>query len=199
MVILAREQIQIFLHGPAAAGAFPARFRKRTPVFPHFVRTQVADEGLAHPDELQGIPVELFIVIGGVVQAILPVKAQPLHVANDRLHIFHAFTGRVRVVHAQIACAAILGGNPEIEADGLGVSDMGIAVGLRRKARGDAPLMLAGSQIFVDNIPDEIRGRRCTVFSHIPNSFLRLLINPTDAHLPYFNALIRHFFMTRGK
>ena len=154
------EQIQVFFHGPVAIGALLARLGQGAPVLPHLVRAQVADIGLAHPDQLQGILVEFFIVIGGIVQTILPVETQPFHVADDRLHVFHAFPARIRVVHAQIAGAAVLGGDAEIEADGLGVSDMGVAVRFGRKAGGHAPLVLVGFHVFVDDIPDEIRGER---------------------------------------
>ena len=41
---------------------------------------------------------------------------------------------RVRVVEAQMADAAVLAGEPEIQADALRVPDVQVAVGLGRKA-----------------------------------------------------------------
>jgi hypothetical protein len=75
---------------------------------------------------------------------------------------------------------------------------MGITVGLRRKARADTPLMLAGSPVLIDPVPDKIRRGRCPIFSHTPNSFPRRLIHSTGAYLSHFNAFIRHFFMMEG-
>ena len=49
---------------------------------------------------------------------------------------------RIGVVEAQMAGAAVLGGEPEIEADRLGVTDMQSTVGLRWKASDHSPAVL---------------------------------------------------------
>ncbi len=67
-----------------------------------------------------------------------PVEAEPAHVLLDRLDVLELLLDRVGVVEAQVAAAAELGGDPEVEADRLGVADVEIAVGLGRKA-GDDP------------------------------------------------------------
>ena len=66
------------------------------------------------------------------------------------------FLDRIGVVHAQIALAAVVQSGAEIDADRLGVADVQIAVGLRRKARYDR-LEAAGLEIFVDEVVDEVR------------------------------------------
>ena len=70
----------------------------------------------------------------------------------------------IGVVEAQVGLAAELGGQAEVEADGLGVADVQIAVRLGRKARVHAALVLVGLQVVEDDVADEIRGagRRCT-------------------------------------
>ena len=40
---------------------------------------------------------------------------------------------RIRVVHAQVAEALVVAGQPEVEVDGLGVADVEVAVGLGRE------------------------------------------------------------------
>ena len=66
------------------------------------------------------------------------------HVCLDRIHIFDVFLGWIRVVHAQIADAAELARDAEVQADGLRVADVQITVRLRRKARVDARIFLRG-------------------------------------------------------
>ena len=211
------EQSQIFFHGPVPIGALPARLGQGAPVVADLVRTQIADIGLTQPDQLESVLVEPVIVVGSVVQAILPVEAQPAHIADDRLHILHALPARVRVVHPKIAGAPVLGGDPEIEADGFGVSDMGISVRFGRKAGGHPALMFVGSEVFFDDVPDKIgRGRSIGVVhvSHFLSAPFpgrlplkvtsserygpfcrRQRCNPSRSSLPHFPAELRRFFV----
>ena len=62
----------------------------------------------------------------------------------------------IGVVEAQIGLAAELRGQAEIEADGFGVADVQIAVGLRRKARVYASLILVGLQVVQYDVANEI-------------------------------------------
>ena len=96
-----------------------------------------------------------------------PAADEPVHVLGDGVHIFDVFLGRVGVVHAQIADAAELAGDAEVQADALGVADVQVAVRLRRKAGVDLRIFLLGD-VFGDDVADEIgwRGR----FLCFPNS-----------------------------
>ena len=62
----------------------------------------------------------------------------------------------IGVVEAQVALAAELGGEAEVEADRLGVADVQVAVGLGREARVHAAAVLVGLQVFEDDVADEI-------------------------------------------
>src|SRR5580704_7062776 len=87
-----------------------------------------------------------------------PIKTEPAHVALDGVDIFLGFLGRIGVVVAQIAMAAELLGDAEIEANRLGVADMQVAVRLRRKARnhGFVPTRL---QIGAHDVANKILAR----------------------------------------
>src|SRR6185295_20142149 len=63
---------------------------------------------------------------------------------------------RVRIVETQVAGAAVLDRDPEIEADRLRMADVEIAVRFRGKAGGHAAVMLGGGDILVDDCADEI-------------------------------------------
>src|SRR5262249_42802827 len=113
-----------------------------------------------------------------VIEMGSPVEAEPAHIALDGVDVFLLLLRRIGVVEAQVAAAAELLCDAEIEADRLGVADMQIAVGLRRKAGHHRGVALRG-EIRLDDVADEItphlRYRR-SGFSHaasIPLSTLR--------------------------
>ena len=76
-----------------------------------------------------------------------PIETQPSDVVLDRIDVFDVFLDRVGVVKAQVAVAAELERDPEVEADRLGVADVEIAVGFGWKPRDDAAVVLAGGQV----------------------------------------------------
>src|SRR5207237_9130476 len=96
---------------------------------------------------------------------IAPIKAQPADVGLDRFRVLHALRARIRIVEAQVAGAAVLQREPEIEADGLGVPDVQVAVRLRRKAGHDATV-LAALQVVLDDLADEVPGRHTLHIYH---------------------------------
>src|SRR5213075_1345223 len=55
-----------------------------------------------------GPVVELVEVVGGVVEMVAPVEAEPADVLLDRVDVLLLFLDRVRVVEAQVAAAADL-------------------------------------------------------------------------------------------
>ena len=67
-----------------------------------------------------------------------PVEAEPVDGLDDRVDVLLLFLLGVGVVEAQVADAAVIGREAEVEADALGVADVQIAVRLGRKARPDA-------------------------------------------------------------
>ena len=152
----AAEEIQIFLHAAVAVRALAAGLGERAAIFADLLGGEVVHIGLAHFDELFGVFVELFKIVGGVEFAVLPVPAQPAHVLADGLHVFGLFLGGIGVVKAQIAEAAELLGHAEIETDGLGVPEVQIAVGLRREARVHLAAETAGGIVFLNPGADEV-------------------------------------------
>ena len=76
-----------------------------------------------------------------------------------RVDVLDVFLGRVGVVEAQVAGAARLLGDPEVQADGLGVPDMQIAVRFGRKPRRHPPTVLPRRQIVGDDRANEINRR----------------------------------------
>ena len=54
--------------------------------------------------------------------------------------------------------ATKFGGDPEVEADGFGMADVQVAVGLGREARDDAAAVEAGRHVGRNNFADEVPG-----------------------------------------
>ena len=87
-----------------------------------------------------------------------PAADQPAHVRDDGRDVLDVLLDRVGVVEPQVALAAVFAGDPEVEADRLGVADVQIAVGLRREARDD-PRIAMLRDMLRDDVADEIAGR----------------------------------------
>ena len=85
----------------------------------------------------------------------MPLKTQPLYVFFDGAHVFVGFFFRIGVVKTQIAQAIVNIGQAEIKANGFGVADVQIAVGLGRET-GDDAAVFAAVQIFVDDVADKM-------------------------------------------
>ena len=120
-----------------------------------FLRREVVDVGVAGPDQVLGPRVEALEVVGGEIDVLAPVEAEPAHVLLDGLDELVLLLGRVGVVEAEVAAPAELLRHAEVEADRLGVPDVQVAVGLRREARHHL-LMPPGFEVGADQRPDEI-------------------------------------------
>ncbi len=111
-------------------------------------------------DQLHRVLIHLLKVVRGVEEAVAPVVPQPVDVLLDGVYEFLVLLGGVCVVHAKITDTAVLLRRTEVHKDGLGVTDVQIAVRLGRKTGMD---LLAGvlptlGDILINKIVDEILG-----------------------------------------
>ena len=121
----------------------------------HFVASQIFNVSLAHFNHLFGKGVNLVVVVA-CEKFFFPFKAEPLHVLADGIDVFHIFLGRVRVVEAEVRKAAELFGGAEVQADGLGMSNVNVAVRFGRETRQHV-IALAGLEVINDNVLNKIR------------------------------------------
>ena len=120
--------------------------------------------------------VELAEVVGGVAEAI-PLEAEPAHVFHDGIDVLLLFFFGIGVVEAQIGFAAELVGEAEVDADGLGVADVEVAVGLGRKAGlDDGVAVLFGADILGDDVAEEVGGGGAACFPDLRRSWLLFII-----------------------
>ena len=142
--------------GRSRIRALAAGLGQRAAVLADLVGGEAVDVGLARHDQVHGVAVERLEIVRGVARLAVPVEAQPADVLLDRLDVLDVLLRRVGVVEAQVAGAAELGGDAEVEADRLGVADVQVAVRLRRKPRGHTAAVLPRPHILGDDRADEI-------------------------------------------
>ena len=126
------------------------------------VRREIVDVRLVHHDESLGVLIHLLEVVGGVQHLAMPLEPQPGHVLLDRLDVLDVFLGGVGVVHPEVAPAAELAGDAEVQANRLGVADVQVPVGLRGEPRVDTAAMPAGLTVGNDDLANEVEGRGVT-------------------------------------
>ena len=163
----ALEQVEALVDRAVAPGAVRARLGEGAAVRADLVGREVVDVGLAVSDQVDGPVVELLEVVGGVVEMLAPVEAEPADVLLDRVDVLLLFLDRVGVVEAQVAAAAELLGDPEVQRDRLRVADVQVAVRLGREAGHDLrdPAL---AHVRGDDLADEVAsfGSGRTVGAH---------------------------------
>lgn len=135
---------------PVTIRTLLARLGQSSPAQTDLLRALTVHISLSGQNQLLGERIQLFKIIGCVKFPVFPVTAEPLHVLADGIDIFRVFLHRVRIVKAQIALAAILPGQSEVDADGLGMPNMQVAVGFRRKTGMDLTAETARSVVLID-------------------------------------------------
>ena len=97
---------------------------------------------------------------------ITPGKTQPAHILHDRIDILDLLLAGIGVIETEVAAAAILPGQPEIETDGLGMADVKITVGLGREPGHHPAVVLVRLEIPVDDSLDKVGNRGRIVCAH---------------------------------
>ena len=92
--------------------------------------TLLIDVSQAATNHFLGQVPELLEIVGGIIQTIAPVESEPMDILHDGFHVFGILTAGIGVVETQVTLSAILFGGTEVHADGFGMSDVEIAVGL---------------------------------------------------------------------
>ena len=153
-VLHSREQIEVFLHRTVAPRRGRSRHGYRTAVFADLVLRLVVDIGQPLLDQYDGPFVELVEIVRRVTLQ-LPLEAEPLDVALDRVDVLHVLLDGVRVVEAQVALAAVFLRQSEVDADALGVADMQVTVRFGRET-GLYARFAPGDRLF-DDLFEEVQ------------------------------------------
>ncbi len=133
---------QVLGHRAAAERAVHAGAREIAAVGLHVVGALLVHIGQALLDQVLGRAVHEVEVVAGEVQVLvtvgfLPAEAQPMDGIDDAVHVLLVFLLGIGVVEAQVAGALVVARQAEVQADGLGVAHVQVAVGLGREACAD--------------------------------------------------------------
>src|SRR6185295_14816893 len=80
-----------------------------------------------------------------------------MHVFHDGFNVLGFFLRWIGIVKTQVALTAKLGGQSEVEADGLGMADVQVAVWLWRKSGLYTTSMFATRDVLDHDVSNEIR------------------------------------------
>jgi hypothetical protein len=154
----APEEVEVLRRGAVAEGAVSAGLGERATMRTHFLGAEIADEGEALADELFRETVELFEIVARVEKIRAPVEAEPLHVLHDGVDVFGLLLGGIGVVEAEVAAGVgrVLLRDAEVQADGLRVADVEVAVRFRGKAGDDHPAVFTLAEVAGDDLADEV-------------------------------------------
>src|SRR5262249_55403639 len=86
---------------------------------------------------------------------------------DDRIDVLLALLGGVGVVEPEMAAPAELARHPEVDRDRLGMADVQIAIGLRRKPRDDLAAEAPAGVVLQDHLPDEVAGLFLGLLAHL--------------------------------
>src|SRR5690606_12625660 len=129
---------QRFVGGAVAPGRIGAGLGERAPRGADLFGALFINVGVTGLYESLGKLIHVLKVVAGEVQvfffAVMPVETQPLHHVDDGFDVFGFFLFGIGVVETQVTGALIVACEPEVQADALGVADVQVAIGLRRKA-----------------------------------------------------------------
>ncbi len=162
------EQLQRFFDRAVAEARIGAQRAEIAAVLRHLFGALAVDVGFPVLDQVLGHRVQLVEVVAGVVQVLLalllPRETEPLDAVDDRVDVFLVFLLGIGVVETQVAQAAVVARQAEVQADRFGVADVQVAIRLGREARdhGRQALtgMRAGGQVGFDDGTHKVR-RRC--------------------------------------
>mmetsp|Transcript_75480 Transcript_75480/g.233016 ORF Transcript_75480/g.233016 Transcript_75480/m.233016 type:complete len:286 (+) Transcript_75480:1189-2046(+) len=150
------EDLQTLGSGPGPVGAVLAGRSQRASVLGDLLGAQLIHVRPAPLDEQDCPVVELLEVVRCVVCRTGPLKPQPPDVLLDAVDELLLLARRVGVIEAQVARAAELVRDAEVQADGLRVPDVQVAVWLGWKPCPHKAAIGALVQIFDHNVLHEV-------------------------------------------
>ena len=149
------KQRQVLFHAAIAERAVFTRCGQRTAVLTDLICRQFVYIRQTFVDELYRVGIQLIKIVRGVADIARPVEAQPLHVIFDGLNVFDVFFYWVGVIETQVALPLVILCDTKVQADRFGVTNVQVAIRLRRETRVDCGVLTTG-QIFIDDLTNKV-------------------------------------------
>ena len=149
------EELEVFLYAAIAVRTLNTGLVNGASTLGNFFLSLVIDIGESPFDEILGPLIKLVEIIGSVA-LLFPLETEPLDVLLDGVHILDILLDRIGVIVAQVGLASVFLCETEVYAQALGVSEMQVAVRLRREA-GEYAFVLAALKVLLDYFLEEIQ------------------------------------------
>ena len=162
-VFHAAEKIEILFNRTVAERALRSRFCQRSAGGADLLHRRVVNVGFSRADQINRPLIKLIEIRRGKVKVFSPIESEPPDIFHDGVDVLHVFLDGIGIVETEVAAAAVLPRQPEIQINGFGVSDVEVAVRFGRKARYDAAVVFPRFNVAVNNAFDKVAGNG---FSH---------------------------------
>ena len=150
------EEFEAFLHRAIAIRTVRTGLSRRALLCSDFFAGLLVNVGFAFLDETYGEIPQLLEVVRGMID-VAPLESEPFDVVFDSFHVFRVLLLRIRVIETEVTYTSEFLGNTEVHANGFGMSDVEIAVGLGRESGLETSSVLSLLEVVVDNLLDEIQ------------------------------------------
>ena len=127
------KEAQVLFHRTLPVRIILARLGQRPAVLAHLLRRKLRNIRFAFFDQPDSGIVHSVKIIRREIQMLAPVGTEPFDVLQNRIDELGLFLGRIRIIEPHVEGTVVLFGNPVIQQDRLRVSDVQIAIRLRRK------------------------------------------------------------------
>ena len=125
------EQLQVLFHASVTVRAVLSRLGQSSAVLADLLCSQVTHISFSFFDQLYSCLIHLIKIVGRKEQTIFPVSPQPLDIFLDRIYELHLLFGRIIKTHVELTI--VLLSQSIVQQDGFCMSNMQVAIRLRRK------------------------------------------------------------------
>ena len=143
------KQLQVLLYAAVTVGTVLTRLSQGSTILSDLLCRKVAHISLSLLNELHSGLIHLLEIIRSKEQSVIPFCPQPFYIGFDGFYKLRLLLSRVRIIKTQIELSAIFFCQSVIQQNRLGMSDVQISVGFRRKT-GMHGIINAFCKVFID-------------------------------------------------
>ena len=145
------KESKAFLNRTVAIWAGSTRGSRSTLLGCNFLCSLLVDISMSLLDHPYSKLPQLLEVVGSIID-VAPLKAEPLDVLEDIFYVFVVFLTWVGVIKSEVADTLVFFGYTEVHADGLGMTDVKVAVRLWWKTGLDSTSVLTFLEVFLNQL-----------------------------------------------
>ena len=149
------EETQVLLDRTVAVRRCHTGLGRRSFLLGDLLGCLFIDISLAGFDKTDSQIVELLEIIGGI-EYLAPLESQPSYIAFDGLYVFGVLFGRVRIVETQVTYTIVFLRDTEVHTNSLHMTNMQVAVRLRRETGLNTSVIHSVCQIFLYDLLNKI-------------------------------------------